>query len=466
MSTRQELGLRIGQQQRLSQQQLRFVRLLEMNPDELREAVETELEANPALEAEEEPGERLPEVDRTGSESDWSGRMNYVSYSPDRADDIPFAPEDRSVSLADMLEDQLGQFDLSPVVRAAARYLIGSMDPNGYIYRPIGQLRQDMEFHEGIVLTDEELEEAWTTVRRLDPPGVGATDLRDSLILQLDRLSPTPTRDLALRILREEYDLFTKKHFDRIASALKAGNEDVGEAVSLIRSLNPKPGAAVGSSVDDVANMIIPDFILERDENENLHILLNNRIPELRISRSFDEAVASLKTPAEKRKNSYILGSWREARDFMDLLGQRQATMLRVMSAILKLQREYFETEDIYQLRPMIIKDVAAETGLDLSVISRATANKHIETPWGTFPLRFFFSDTVGDENGGDTEALTNRKIEAEIRTLVETEDKAHPLSDEKLREAILARGYDVSRRTVAKYRDRLGIPVARLRRL
>ncbi|MBD5283560.1 MAG: RNA polymerase factor sigma-54 [Bacteroides sp.] len=474
MRNSQELGLRIGQQQRLSQQQLRFVRMLEMNPEELRAAVETEVEANPALESEERSGESLPEIDRTDGGAEWGGPGS--SWSGDRAlmrgyrsggdaTEIPFAPEDRTGSLADFLLGQLGQFNASENVLAGVRYLIGSMDSNGYIYRPAENLRHDMEFHEGLVLTDSEMAEAWKIIRRLDPPGVGASSLQESLEIQLERLAPGRTRDLALRILKEEYDLFTKKHFDRIGSALGERKEDVARAVELIRSLNPKPGASVGSAADDVANVIVPDFIFDRDDDGNMSLTMNNRFPELRISRSFDEAVAMLKTPAEKKRNSYVLGNWREARDFIELLSQRQATMMRVMGAILKLQREYFETEDIYRLRPMIIKDVAAETGLDISVISRATANKHIETPWGTFPLRFFFSDTVGDENGADTEALTNRKIEAEIRTIVEGEDKRHPLSDEKIREAMLARGYDVSRRTVAKYRDRLGIAVARLRK-
>ncbi len=467
MKNSQEIGLRIGQQQRLSQQQLRFVRMLEMNPDELRSAVETEVEANPALETEERTEESLPEIDRTDGGSAWESsrplQRGYRDYGT--TPDIPFAPEDRTGTLADFLLGQLGQFNASEKVLAGVRYLIGSMDSNGYIYRPAESLRSDMEFHEGLVLTDEEMAEAWRIVRHLDPPGVGASSLRESLEIQLERMEPSRIRNLALRILREEYDLFAKKHFDRIASALGEKKQAVADAVDLIRSLNPKPGASVGSPADDVANIIVPDFIFDRDDEGNMSIALNNRFPELRISQSFDEAVASLKTPAEKKRNSYVLGNWREARDFIELLSQRQTTMMRVMAAILKLQKEYFETEDIYRLRPMIIKDVAAETGLDLSVISRATANKHIETPWGTFPLRFFFSDTVGEENGEDTEALTNRKIEAEIRTIVEGEDKAHPLSDEKIREAMQARGYDVSRRTVAKYRDRLGIAVARLRK-
>lgn len=475
MDTSQDLSLNLTTRQRLSRQQLRFVRLLEMNPDELRDAVEAETEANPALEQEITPGESMPEIDRTeGTDintsrgfTSWSGdrRLMKGYGSNDEDNERSFSPEDNTRSLTDYLLGQLGQFSLSDKTMAAIRYLIGSMDPNGYIYRPQSNLRQDLEFQEGVTVSDEEWEEAWQLVRHLDPPGVGATDLRDCLLIQLDRKPEDPVRDLARTILIDRYDLFIKKHIKKIASSLRKPEAEVEKAVSLIRSLDPKPGSSVADTVEDAANVIVPDFIFERGENGEMFVTLNNRFPDLRISQSFDEAVRALKTPSERKKNPFVLSNWREARDFVELLRQRQNTLMRVMSAILKIQHEYFETEDIYMLRPMIIKDVANETGLDLSVISRATANKYIETPWGIFPLRFFFSDTVGTENGEDNEALTNRKIEQEIRTVVENEDKAHPLSDEKIRETILARGYDISRRTVAKYRDRLGIPVARLRR-
>lgn len=461
MKNSQKIGMNLTTRQRLSQQQLRFVRMLEMNPDELREAVETELEANPALEAEETPGENLPEVDRTDL-GDSSGRGYYLTVSGGSDDSL--SPVDREESLSDYLLEQAQQYNLDENERRAVRYLVGSMDSNGYIYRDPEMLRQDMEFREGIVVDDGVMKRAWDLVRSLEPAGVGARDLRDSLLLQIARFPDTRITKLARRILEEQYELFTKKHFDRLASALGAGKEEVADAVRLIRNLNPKPGGAVGHQVSDTANVIVPDFIID-NSGEGLTLTLNNRIPELRISRSFDEAVALLDTPQEKKRGSYVLGQWREARDFIALLNQRQKTLMRVMAAIMKIQREYFETEDVYRLRPMIIKDVAGETGLDLSVISRATANKHVETPWGTFPLRFFFSDTVGDDNGDGADALTNRKIESEIRDIVEKEDKRRPLSDEKIRQAMAERGYDVSRRTVAKYRDRLGIPVARLRK-
>lgn len=464
MSSRQELNLQQTQTLRLTQQQLRFARMLEMDSAEIREAVENELEANPALEKDEV--ESSAETGTKEKPAEWyeaAGRGGYVSDEPSAG------PADAEWSLADSLREQAGQLEVSVNVRRAVDYLIDSMDLNGYIYRPADRLRDDMEFQEGIRVSEAEMEEAVACVRQFEPAGVGATDLRDCLLLQLRRRQESEERNLAIRILEDHYDLFVKMHFDRLAPVLKAGKEKTDRAVAMIRRLNPKPGGAVGLTAAEMANSVTPDFVVSYAEGEGggLVLALSNSVPELRVSKSFEDAVKGLKGNDNTRRDPYVMAGYREARGFMELLRQRQSTLMRVMGAIMKLQRQYFETEDVYQLRPMIIKDIAAETGLDISVISRVTANKRVETPWGVFPLRFFFSDSVGGGAGSEEgeDVLTNRKIEAEIRTLVEKEDKRHPLSDEKLREAIAARGYDVSRRTVAKYRDRLGIPVARLRK-
>lgn len=443
---------RIGM--RLSQQQLRFVKLLELNAPELDEAVEQELEDNPALgvveENPHEDEERYP---------------TYYAPAPE-AQVNSFAPADESESLYDHLYAQLSERKLPALVEAGARYIIGNLDSNGYLHRSLRQMKDDMSFGPGIDLDEEEARQALEAVRSLDPPGIGAYDLRDCLELQLRVLPPSEERGDAMRIINESYDAFTMKHKHRIISLLKLPEERVDRALSLILSLNPKPGAALGHDPAEESNVIIPDFIVN-NEDGNITIALNNKIPELRIEQSFEQAMANLERTAAgrpKKGSEFIVSRYNDARDFMRVLTQRQQTMMAVMSAIVKIQKEYFLTEDVYKLRPMIIKNVAELTGYDISVISRATANKFVSTPWGIFPLRFFFSDTIGesDEEGN---AATNRKIEAEIATLVEQEDKRHPLSDQKIMEEMIARGYDVSRRTVAKYRDRQGIPVARLRK-
>ena len=452
MSQSLKMDQRIGM--RLSQQQLRFVKLLELNAPELDEAVERELEDNPALGVVEE---NAPE--------DEERYPSYYAPAPE-ARTSTFAPADDSESLYDHLNAQLSERKLPALVEAAARYIIGNLDSNGYLHRSLRQLTDDMAFGPGIDLSDKEARQALDAVRSLDPPGIGAYDLHDCLDLQLKVLPASEERDDALRIINETYEAFTMKHKHRIISLLKLPEERVDRALSLILSLNPKPGAALGHDPAEESNVIIPDFIVN-NEDGNITITLNNKIPELRIEQSFEQAMDSLERTASgrpKKGSEFIVSRYNDARDFMRVLTQRQQTMMAVMSAIVKIQKEYFLTEDVYKLRPMIIKNVAELTGYDISVISRATANKFVSTPWGIFPLRFFFSDTIG-ESDVEGNAATNRKIEAEIASLVEQEDKRHPLSDQKIMEEMIDRGYDVSRRTVAKYRDRQGIPVARLRK-
>lgn len=439
---------------RLTQQQLRFVKLLELNAPELDEAVERELEDNPAL-----------AVDEDISSED-TDRYPLFYKAQAAAPDIPFAPADESESLYDHLTAQLAEKNLSAEVEAGARYIIGSLDSNGYLLRSLPHLLDDMAFGPGIILTREQGEQALKAVRSLDPAGIGARDLRDCLEMQLDALPPSEQRDDALRIIREAYEQFTKKHTHRIISLLKLSAERVDAALTLILSLNPKPGNALSHDPAQESNVIIPDFIVNNEDGE-ITITLNNKVPELRIEQSFESAMADLnRIPKGKAKtgSEFIVSRFNDARDFIRILTQRQQTMMTVMTAIVKIQKDYFLTEDVYQLRPMMIKNVSEITGLDFSVISRATNNKFVATPWGTFPLRFFFSDSIGEADD-EGNAATNRKIEAEIKTLVDNEDKRHPLSDQKIMEEMIGRGYDVSRRTVAKYRDRQGIPVARLRK-
>lgn len=445
---------------RLTQQQLRFTRLLELNAPEFEEAVERELEENPALELsdEENPQEKTED------------RLPYpLLHRQERGEESTFSPPDTTETLYDHLNAQLSERSLPEAVELAARFIIGSLDSNGYLRRGLRELTDDMAFGPGIDVTDTQAREALDAVRSLEPAGVGASDLRECLILQLERKAESPERDTALRILREAYDAFVMKHRHRILAALHISEQEADEAIGLIRSLNPKPGASWGNDGADEANVIIPDFIIDNNDGE-LTLSLNNSLPELRVSMSYSTAVENMERGARRRgapgkeNSAFILSRYNDARDFLRIVTQRQQTMLTVMTAIMKIQREYFLTEDVYKLRPMIIRNIADMTGLDISVISRATANKFVATPWGIFPLRFFFSDTIGS-GAEDTEAVTNRKIEAQIAALVDAEDKRHPLSDQKITEELVARGYDLSRRTVAKYRDRQGIPVARLRK-
>ncbi|MDE6560652.1 MAG: RNA polymerase factor sigma-54 [Muribaculaceae bacterium] len=459
--SRQNIAIEQRLTQRLTQQQLRFVKMLEMNAPELDEEVEREMEANPALEA----------VDAdTIHDSDPSALRSPLSaFHPSLSTDFSEMPmADSAPSLYDSLLSQLGQLHLDPDVLTAARFIVGNLDSNGRLQRDPAYLVNDLAFSEGVDLPQSVMDRGLAAVRTLEPHGVGAVSLADCLSMQLEYLPPSQTRDDALRILNEQYEAFSMLHTHLLVSRLRISQERVDAAIDLIRTLNPKPGASIDSA-SAATNTIIPDVIIDTSGEEPV-ITLNNRIPELRISETFSQAETDMKKRMEKLKDNadrdFILNRYNDARDFIRTLQLRQQAMMSVVTAIVKLQREYFDTEDIYRLRPMMIKDIEKLTGQDASVISRCTANKYAALPWGILPLRFFFSDTVGDNAGEeDTDALTNRKIEAEIRRVVDAEDKKHPLSDEKITQLLTDDGINISRRTVAKYRDRLSIPPARLRK-
>lgn len=456
MAMEQKMGLR------LSQLQLRYVGLLEMTAPELDEAIERELEDNPALEADSDTvqADNVPETDNSRTE-------RYYSSGAEKEESNDYVTPDTSETLRDHMYAQIAERTLPDDIDQALRYLIDSLDSNGYLRTPPSQLRDDMAFYHSIDMPEETLLQAIDILKTLDPPGVGAADLRESLLLQLKALPRSETVDNATAIITGHFEAFTMNHFHRLVSALRKTPQQIEQAVSLIRSLNPKPGAAYSSDAADNANVIIPDFVVWRDENTGkLAISLNNSIPELRIEESFAQAYARLRRDARGRLekgSEFIAARYGDAADFIRILRRRQETMHTVMTAIVALQKEYFDTEDVYRLRPMMIKDIAAITGLDISTISRATANKFVALPWGVFPLRFFFSDTMSAE--ADSDAVTNRKIEAAISKVVAEEDKRHPLSDEKIRQALAEAGFELSRRTVTKYRERVRIPVARLRR-
>ncbi len=455
MPTKQTLGLNQTIGQFLAQQQLRYVKLLECNAQELEEAVDKELEENPALEGSDVP---VPAVESPAY------RQFSRRQSQQEPESFEFTPPDLDESLYDFLNRQLSEKSLPKKTEDAARFIIGSLDSNGYLRRSLPEIMNDLTFGPGIEISAEEAEEALHAVQSLEPAGVGATSLQETLLLQLRRKAPSPVVENAIRIIDRQFDAFTKKHSHRLISALKLSQQEVDDAIELIRSLNPKPGGAVGGDAEP-SDVIIPDFIVSIDDGE-LSITLNNRIPELRIEQSFESAMADLRTlDRNKRKgHEFVMSRYKDAEEFIRILSQRQQTMAAVMTAIVSLQKDYFLSGDVYDLKPMKIKDVASITGLDLSVISRATNNKYVATPTGTFPLRFFFS---GDKGSADSEEqVTNRKVEAELRKIIDGEDKKHPMSDEKLQQEMTARGYNLKRRTIAKYRDRLGIPVARLRKI
>lgn len=485
----QELQIGLRQGLHITQQQLRYVELLEMNAPELDEAVELELAENPAL-AEADPA---AEADRRATESIPYYRMRTGSPASDCRDMPEFSPADTSESLYDFLLTQIRQRSLDADVAAVAGYIVGNLDSNGYMQGTLDSIIDDLAYTRGIEVSAEVARKAFDTVRSLDPAGVGAENLRDCLLLQLERLHPSEERDNAIRIVRDQFEALHMRHSHLIIPALHITRAEVEKAYALIKTLNPKPGASYGGAAETAAGIIVPDYIVTREAGE-LYISLNNRVPELKVEESFAEAMRGIDAGRgrPKKGTEYVRYHYRSASDFISALRQRQQTMRDIMTAIVAHQREYFETGDVYSLRPMMLKDIEKATGYDKSVISRATNGKYVSTPWGAvMPVKSYFSDAVvqqprrkemereargseervesGDSaesgNGVAADTLTNRQIEAAIQELVDNEDKKHPLSDEKLKNCLLEMGYDVSRRTVAKYRDRKGILIARLRK-
>lgn len=466
-------NLQQRQVQKLSPQQVRFVKLLEMTGPEVEEEVRRELDDNPALERVDDSIEGHD--DDQFNES--SEEMQLADYRDE--DDIPsYRLEARNhsvndsryepavvaggLTLADYLMEQLSQTDISSADIDIARNIIGNLDDNGYLTRSLQSIGDDVVFTTGLDVSPDDMRRVFHLIRTLDPAGVGAVDLRDCLLLQLRRRRPTPAVETAIEIVADYFDLFSLKHYDRLCSLLDIDERQLREAVNAIRSLNPKPGSAFEEADSESSRTIIPDFNIDVD-GERITLTLLNAIPDLQIEQTFASADDDVPpgTPARQRQAIAFLRDRRDdAASFIKVLKMRQETLYRVMSAIVKLQRDFFLTDDESRLRPMILKDVAALTGLDLSVISRATAGKYVATRAGIYPLKFFFNERPTDSD--DTSA---HEILAALREIIAAEDHRRPLSDQAITDRLAARGYDIARRTVAKYRERLGYPVARLRK-
>ncbi len=466
ISQQQQLGLR------LNPQQVRFGRLLEMSAPEFEEEVTRALEENPALEVVESAGAASVMKDDEGNDfTETAEELQRADYGSD--DDIPSYRLHSSFRSADdsgfelvaadggpsgfaSLEAQLAEFEsITPLEREAARYVLGNLDSNGYLTRSIRAIADDMAMGAGIEVPVSVVESAWRFVCRLEPHGIGATDLRECLSLQVSFMAQNDTTLCAAEILRDHFELFAKKHFDKIVTASKFPAGTVNDAIKLIRSLNPKPGAAIfGNEEDERTRHITPDFNIESDSTGKVTVALAGHVPELAIEESF-------RLPGANEAAEAFISERRDAAsEFISMAERRAHTLMEVMKAIVRLQPAYFRTFDRSDLRPMVLRDVREQTGFDLSVISRATASKYAMTPDGMVSLKSLFSESVNDD--GDVSA---HSVESCIRKFITQEDKSAPLSDDAICRKLQAEGLDVARRTVAKYRERMGFPVARLRK-
>ncbi|MCM1505368.1 MAG: RNA polymerase factor sigma-54 [Muribaculum sp.] len=474
MASDESLSLSIEQKlrQRLSPVQVKFGQMLEMSAPEAEDEVRRALDDNPALEIAEGhddvPKDEFTESPEDLQLADYRSDEDvpyYRTHIRNRSDDEPYYEPmavDTSSTIIDALTAQLAEHNLTDRQRMMAIYVIGNLDDNGYLTRDVNSMAYDVESHTGVSVSPAEMKEVLEVVRSLDPPGIGAIDLRDCLLLQLKRLPATDTSRLATEVVGHYFDLFALKHYSRISASLGITPDTLREAVNLIRTLNPKPAALLGEDpADEKKQHIVPDFYVEA-EGGSVTLTLPNSIPELQVEETFrDKHPAGGGSDAENEASLFIKQKRSEAEEFIQVVKMRQATLFRTMSAIVRIQHDFFANgEDESLLHPMILKDIAAITHDDLSVISRATSGKYVATPSAIYPLRMFFKEHPRVED-----SVSSREAMAALKTLVEGEDKSHPLSDEAIMSELDRLGYPIARRTVAKYREKLGIPVARLRR-
>lgn len=492
------------QQQRLSQQQMLEVKLLEMPLAELEQNISAELDDNPALEEKSDgpdADDSLEGAD-SGSLDEDSGSLDDDSGSGDddyehgddidsalegveNDDDMPSA-DSRTVqadtngadeeemvwgdttSFYDRLKEQMGETELTDQEQQIMEYLIGSLDTDGLLRKSLDDISDELAIYYNIDVPVKTIEKVLHKLQTFDPAGVGARSLQECLLLQIDRKPESRLKKLMHEVIANHYAEFTKMHWTKIASALNLNEDQIQALRNEIRKLNPKPGAALGETEGKNLQQITPDFIVDTDEAGNVTFTLNRgRVPDLQVSDSFADMVNSYKTNkhnmsrTEKEALLYARQKVERAQGFIQAIKQRRHTLYVTMKAIIDWQKKFFQDGDEADLKPMILKDIAEKTGLDISTVSRVSNVKYAQTPWGTFPLRYFFSDGYVTQDG---EEMSTRKIKLALKDLVDKENKKKPLSDEALAAEMKKAGYPIARRTVAKYREQLGIPMARLR--
>ncbi|NPA42825.1 MAG: RNA polymerase factor sigma-54 [Chlorobi bacterium] len=491
-------------QQKLTPQQIQLMKLIQLPTIEFEQRVRTELEENPALvrAGDEEEEDELQSAengyensteaqsdsreDTSSSEQDAYDddldlskyltqddtpdyKLRTHNYSPDEEEyQIPLAVNQ---SFREYLISQLAPFQLDDKQMKIAEYIIGSLDDAGYLRRDIADISDDLAFNEALLTDEREIEKILKEVIwLLDPPGVGARDLRESLLIQLKRKKPNPARELAVKILERDFNALTHKHYDKILHKYKIGEEQLKEALEEIRKLNPKPGGSLSNV--RITTHIVPDFkvrIEETPEGEKKPVVeLNARnLPELRISRHYREMLEGFrleknKTPSQKEAIAFIKQKLDSANWFIDAVKQRYNTLLKTMEAIVDYQKDYFLTGDERKIKPMILKDIANRVNLDISTVSRVANSKYVDTPYGTKLLKEFFSESLTDVHGREVSTI---KIKEILKEIIENEDKKKPYTDDGLVKELAKHGIKVARRTIAKYRDQLNIPPARLRK-
>ncbi len=471
-------------QTKLSPAQIQVMRMLELPACELQARINEELQENPALEEGVDKSQELDYQEQDSMDDDYQNPLqnddfNYDDYVQDddisersynnrsqesMREDIPFSV---GMSFGEYLKSQIYLTKMDKPDRHIAKFVVGNIDENGYLRRTAEELVDDLSFREGITVTDEKMQEIIDQIQQFDPPGVAAYDLQECLLIQLQQKKQTPSITLATTILSRFFDIFSRKQYSKIMQRMDITEQQLKMAVSEITRLNPRPGNSwLGTVYDRNQSVVVPDFIVE-EENDELIVSLNQGdIPPLHVSAEYSEML-NLYSGEDKQKPSnreaarFVKSKIDDAKWFIDALRQRNETLMQTMSAIVAYQREFFLQGDSTYLRPMVLKDIADRTGHDVSTISRVCSNKYVQTQFGIFALKYFFSEAILKKDG---EEISTREIKQKVRELIDNEDKSHPITDDDLVEMLHQSGYAIARRTVAKYREQLGIPVARLR--
>ena len=474
--------------QKLSPQQIQLMKLLQVPTVAIEQRVKEEMEQNPALEEgaasenNQEDGEEYSDVydERSEAEQDFdfsdytdddTPAYKYTIKNKGRDNDEKGVPLSGGSTFHDRLTEQLGLQSVDEREHRIATHLIGNIDDAGYLRRELIAIVDDLAFTQNLMTDEEELEKLLMIIQEFDPPGVGARDLQECLLLQVKRkLKKRPNDEgllLAESILENTFKEFTKKHYDKILTKLDIDEDELKEGLDEILKLNPKPGNSLSNNAEPIEH-VVPDFTITNDDDE-LQLQLNGRnAPELRVSPQYSEMFEAYnknkKAATKEQKDALVFVKQKldSAKWFIDAIKQRQQTLLMTMEAIMERQREYFLTGDETKLKPMILKDIAEKVNLDISTISRVVNSKYVETPYGTFLLKSFFSESISTDSG---EEVSTREVKKKLQDLIDEEDSQKPLTDDRLAKLLKDQGYNIARRTVAKYREQLQIPVARLRK-
>jgi len=469
--------------QKLSPLQIQVIKLLEIPTVQLEQRIKKELEENPILELDREqpdPDKDEPDTPEQDIERDELSIDEYINNEDipayklqsrnfskdDKHEDIPFST---GASFHEHLISQLGLRILTDRQRNIAEYIIGNIDEDGYLRREVDEIIDDLAFAQNIEVDEREALDVLEIVQDFDPAGVAARDLQECLLLQIQRKDRTiPDIETAFQVLKYHFEEFTRKHYDKITKRLHINEEELKDALAEVLKLNPKPGSSYSNPMSKTVQHIIPDFLLDM-EDDQFQLTLNTRnVPELRISNTYSDMLqdysANKKNRSQDKKDAvmFVKQKLDSAKWFIDAIRQRQNTLMTVMNSILEYQREYFIEGDEIKLRPMILKDIAEITNLDISTISRVSNSKYIQTHFGIFPLKYFFSEGMQTDTG---EEVSTREIKKILEECIANEDKRKPLTDDKLAAILKEKTYNIARRTVAKYREQLNIPVARLRK-